>query len=293
LTEDDRDYKIFDWMLLPIFCASMMSLFEGNQQILNLYSETDKPQNFFLIALVCILVLTFLVAATVGYLGYLAFGNSVKSVVLYSLPNDDGAAITAKICYLLTIMGSFTIIIQPIFYVIESSNWYKYITGGSDEDQEQENETKDKDKGDANKSVGNESELLDGRPASFCSYVLYFLFRTLVVIIVVGIAFLIPNLSILITFCGAVLGTIVNILLPVLFYNRAYNNSDKNRALEMAGGDQDEAESLMNEGGNRAEDNDDDDDDKSDNRLVIKIVSWIVLAFGTVIGIWGLAYVIY
>jgi proton-coupled amino acid transporter len=111
ITDEDRDYKYFDGMMLPIFCASMMSLFEGNQQILNLYSETDKPQNFFLIALICIVALTFFVAATVGYLGYLAFGNSVKSVILYSLPNDDSLAIVAKICYVLTIVGSFVIII--------------------------------------------------------------------------------------------------------------------------------------------------------------------------------------
>lgn len=97
--------------MLPIFAASMMSLFEGNQQILNLYSESDKPQYFFMIATICILTLTFLVAATVGYLGYLAFGNSVKSVILYSLPNDDPWAITAKICYVLTIVGSFVIIV--------------------------------------------------------------------------------------------------------------------------------------------------------------------------------------
>ena len=43
LTEEDRDYKIFDGMMVPVFCAAMMSLFEGNQQILNLYSEADKP----------------------------------------------------------------------------------------------------------------------------------------------------------------------------------------------------------------------------------------------------------
>lgn len=69
--------------------------------------------------------MTVFVAGTVGYLGYLAFGNGVKGVILYSLPNDDPAAITAKICYLLTIMGSFVIIIQPIFYIIENAEWYK------------------------------------------------------------------------------------------------------------------------------------------------------------------------
>jgi len=30
ITDDDRDYKLFDGMMLPIFCAAMMSLFEGN-----------------------------------------------------------------------------------------------------------------------------------------------------------------------------------------------------------------------------------------------------------------------
>jgi len=79
----------------------------------------------------------------------------------------------------------------------------------------------------------DESVLLDGRKPSFCGYVVFFLFRTLIVVIVCFFAFLIPNISILITFGGAVLGTIVNIILPVLFYNRAYSGSSKNRKLEM------------------------------------------------------------
>lgn len=236
---------------------------------MNLYSETDKPQNFFLIALISILSLTVFVAATIGYLGYLAFGNGVKGVILYSLPNDDPAAITAKICYVLTIMGSFVLLIQPIFYIIESSGWYRKTSTCCANDEPEEmmdpdpkKDDKNKDKpddmmmmmaeeppmdpamneggqgemmnaedNDDNKS-NEESVVLDGRPPSFCGYVVYFLFRTLVVVIVCFFAFLIPNISILITFGGAVLGTIVNIVLPVLFYNRAYNVSAKNRALE-------------------------------------------------------------
>lgn len=45
--ENDRDYREFDILMLPIFAANMMSLFEGNQMILNLYAEADKPENFF------------------------------------------------------------------------------------------------------------------------------------------------------------------------------------------------------------------------------------------------------
>jgi amino acid permease len=62
----------------------------------------------------------------VGFAGYLAFGNSVKSVVIYNLPNHDPMAITVKICYLVTIMGSFVLIAQPIFGVIERTQCYKF-----------------------------------------------------------------------------------------------------------------------------------------------------------------------
>ena len=77
------------------------------------------------------------VAITIGYVGYLAFGNSVKSVILYNLPNEDPLSIIAKVCYVLTIMGSFVIVMQPIYYVIESSNWYKYISSPSSSDNTQ------------------------------------------------------------------------------------------------------------------------------------------------------------
>lgn len=56
--------------------------------------------------------------------------------------------------------------------------------------------------------------------------------RILIVATLAFFAFLIPNISILLTFGGAVLGTIVNILIPVIFYNRAFNYSYKNRSLE-------------------------------------------------------------
>ena len=40
----------------------------------------------------------------------------------------------------------------------------------------------------------------------------------------------------MLTFAGAVLGTLVNVILPVMFYNRAYNSSDKNLRLEKPNG---------------------------------------------------------
>jgi len=31
LTEEDRKYTELDWLMIPVFCATMMTLFEGNQ----------------------------------------------------------------------------------------------------------------------------------------------------------------------------------------------------------------------------------------------------------------------
>ena len=87
MTDEDRNYNYFDGPMIPIFCGTMLTLFEGNQAILQLYSEVDHPQEFFTTALVCIIFLLVIVAMSLGYLGYLAFGNGVKSVIIYSLPN--------------------------------------------------------------------------------------------------------------------------------------------------------------------------------------------------------------
>lgn len=83
---------------------------------------------------------------------------------------------------------------------------------------------------------------------------------------------LIPNISILITFSGALLGTIFNIWLPVLFYNRAYNSSEKNEALNTPQHDP--------------------DSENSSGRKWIKTLSWITFVVGTIIGIYSFIYVI-
>ena len=70
-----------------------------------------------------------------------------------------------------------------------------------------------------------------------------------------------------------------------------------------AGGDGPEGQAMMNdadddgamnEGGapDAAESKPKEEEDDSDPRTCIKITSWIVLALGIVVGIWGLVYVI-
>ena len=213
-----------------------------------------------MIAVICIVILTVFIAAAVGYLGYLAFGATTKSVILFNLPNQDVASILAKCFYVLTIMGSFVIIINPVFRVIENSGWYRKCAGMDDgpeppalkrqgsnqpalnlarmdsklSNKDQNAPAQDlEDKNSAGLEGGSNSQFEEDPPFTWCSGFMYFGIRTLVVIILCLLAFLIPNINILLIIGGAVLGTIVNILLPVLFYNRAYSFSNKNRALEV------------------------------------------------------------
>ena len=86
-----------------------------------------------MLIVICITVLTVVVAVGIGYVGYLAFGEKTKSVILFNLPNDDPASIAAKIFYILTIMGSFVLVANPVFRVIEKSGWYRSLAGIDDD----------------------------------------------------------------------------------------------------------------------------------------------------------------
>ena len=213
-----------------------------------------------MLIVICITILTVVVAVGIGYLGYLAFGEKTKSVILFNLPNDDPASIAAKIFYILTIMGSFVLVANPVFRVIEKSGWYRSLAGIDDDSLNSpaklakngssmpamnlaDDSPEPKEPGAAanlseeNKS-GNEGgeksvcSYEEDDPLTCCSGIVYFGFRTLIIILLCVIAFSIPNINILLTIGGALLGTIVNIVLPILFYNRAYAFSAKNRMLE-------------------------------------------------------------
>ena len=124
LTDQNREYALWEPARIPEFCAAMMNLFEGNQQILNLYAENERPRSFYPITMGVTISVLILFAVPTGYLGYLAFGNTVKSVLIMDLPYDDTLSVVAKLFYTLTIMGSFVLLIQPIYYVVERTERY-------------------------------------------------------------------------------------------------------------------------------------------------------------------------
>jgi hypothetical protein len=49
-----------------------------------------------------------------------------------------------------------------------------------------------------------------------------------VILISLLASFVVPNINILLQLSGALMATIVSVVIPVTFYNRAYNDDQKN-----------------------------------------------------------------
>jgi hypothetical protein len=64
-----------------------------------------------------------------------------------------------------------------------------------------------------------------------CETFKYIFWRTFIVLIVYFISLFVPNINILLTIGGSLLGVLLSIFVPVIFYNRAYGNTEKNLKL--------------------------------------------------------------
>lgn len=92
-----------------------------------MYSEAEKPEEFFNVVVAAYVLVVLFAASVVGIMGYLAFGSKSSSIILSNMPNTGAVGVIARISYLFAIIGVWVIILQPIFYVIESSPWYKNL----------------------------------------------------------------------------------------------------------------------------------------------------------------------
>ena len=65
----------------------------------------------------------------VGYLGYFTFGEHTESMLLLNLPSSSALATVSRLLYVTTIFGSYVLLCQPVFHIIENSKWYLNILG--------------------------------------------------------------------------------------------------------------------------------------------------------------------
>ena len=57
-----------------------------------------------------------------GCLSYMAYGNLIQDIVLYNLPQHSNLGTMVAVLYMLNIIGSITMTIQPIYGLFEKKN---------------------------------------------------------------------------------------------------------------------------------------------------------------------------
>lgn len=148
---------------------------------------------------------TLVAGVFIGILGYLAFGDQTASVILSNMPETETIGVIARVSYLFAILGCWVIVLQPIFYVVESSLYYEKMGDFTFWQMEM-----------------TELEEGDNETREQWESWKYYLTRTTIVGFIVLTSFVLPsNLNLCLSIAGAVLGFIVTILIPVTFYNKA------------------------------------------------------------------------
>jgi len=112
------DYEYLDVAMLPAFMGEVLAIFEGNVGILNIYSQQNNPKSMFCQTLITHIVVLGL-CALMGVLSYLAYGNLIQDIVLYNLPKNSNFSTFVGILYMLNIVGSITMTIQPVYGLFE------------------------------------------------------------------------------------------------------------------------------------------------------------------------------
>ena len=232
-----------------------------------------------------------MIAVMTGFLGYFAFGETTDTVILLNMPNNTWIGVVAKLFYCFTIMGSFVLLIQPIFYIIERSDWYTRIL---EPDQEEEHAP-------IHINENGEPVYLNRavvKPQSTMQMIVFVVIRMIVVAVVVLTSFSFPNLNLVLTLGGSILGTIMTIVLPVTFYNRAYSMTEKNQKYDKnnyGNPEADEADGLLQQEVDHDRDIEESknpkiikqDVKKTDKRRCLKIINYLVLISGCTLSLIG------
>ena len=110
LRDKDFDYKYMNWSSLPSVASVFMALYEGTSVVITIYSETSEPKQFVRNV---ILGYSFVAVFGIlfGYFSYLSLGSKIDDIILLVLPNGSRWSIFCKMMYLVTIMGSYVIMI--------------------------------------------------------------------------------------------------------------------------------------------------------------------------------------
>lgn len=111
---------MFNINMFPLFMGEVLSIFEGNVGLLNIYSQQNEPRSMFKQTVITHLTVL-IICLLMGTLSYLAYGSDTEDVVLYNLPKGSNLATLVAALYMLNIVGSIAMTVQPIYALFEKS----------------------------------------------------------------------------------------------------------------------------------------------------------------------------
>ena len=123
-------YEMFNFGMFPLFMGEVLSIFEGNVGILNIYSQQNEPRSMLKQAIVTHLVVL-VMCLLMGILSYLAYGNETADVILYNLPQGSQLATLVALLYMLNIVGSIAMTVQPIYALFEKNSDIRVPASGA------------------------------------------------------------------------------------------------------------------------------------------------------------------
>ena len=206
-----------------------MSIFEGNVALLNIYSQQNQPRSMFLQTVVTHAFVGML-CITMGCLSYGAYGTLTQDIVFYNLPKGSTIATMVSILYMLNIVGSISMTIQPIYGLIE-----KGVVSHGDDDHDHKS---DEQQTEIETMMEEEDEL--NQPNIEPEQTLYqktkfVLVRLLIPYLIICLSTLFPDVNSILSLIGGDICGVLLIVLPVFFYRAAYveRPSKKSRIIQM------------------------------------------------------------
>lgn len=170
------------WSRLPLFFGTAVFAFEGIPLVLPIQKEMGRPWDFkgWTGILNTGMVLITVIYVSMGFYGYLSFGEEIGGSITQNLPKDDVLAQVVKILLVMAIFGNYAM----AFYVPISIIWPP----------------------------------LSKHAARYTNNLLAaeLMFRTFMVLVTLLLAVAIPKIDLVISLVGAVSGTFLALIFPPL-----------------------------------------------------------------------------
>ncbi|KAG0379235.1 neutral amino acid transporter [Mortierella sp. AD032] len=110
--------KLFNQNDFALLIGTIVFSFEGIGLVVPITESMAEPEKFPKVLAVTITIVA-LIFASVGALGYAAFGENIQTIVVLNLPITSGWTITVQILYSLAIILSVPLMLSPASRILE------------------------------------------------------------------------------------------------------------------------------------------------------------------------------